>query len=114
MGTSLFPISDPRMTVTLKPELEQMVREKVAAGAYATPDDVLAEGLRLLRERDEAEQRAREWLTREIQTGLDQLDRGEVVSGSDVSAELVRRSVERSSARPAHGSLSQRDPLSTA
>jgi len=40
------------MTVTLTPQLEALVRQKVAGGSYRTADEVIAEALTLLDERD--------------------------------------------------------------
>lgn len=43
------------MTVTLPPELDALVQEKVAAGPYSSAAEVIAEALRLLDERDRQE-----------------------------------------------------------
>lgn len=40
------------MTVTLTPQLEAFVRQKVDGGSYRTADEVIAEALSLLDERD--------------------------------------------------------------
>ncbi len=40
------------MNVTLRPEHEKLVQEKIARGAYESADAVIAEALRLLRDRD--------------------------------------------------------------
>ncbi len=40
------------MNVTLRPELGKLVNEMVASGAYESADAVIAEALRLLRDRD--------------------------------------------------------------
>jgi putative addiction module CopG family antidote len=40
------------MNVSLTPELEQLVREKVASGLYQTASEVIRDALRLLKERD--------------------------------------------------------------
>lgn len=40
------------MTVTLTPQLEALVRQKVDGGSYRTADEVIAEALSLLDERD--------------------------------------------------------------
>ncbi len=42
----------PSMTVTLTPQLEALIQQKVAGGSYQTADDVIAEALTLLDERD--------------------------------------------------------------
>ena len=41
------------MNVTLRPELEKLVNEMVASGAYESADAVIAEALRLLHDRDQ-------------------------------------------------------------
>ena len=42
------------MNVSLTPELEKLVQDKVASGLYQTASEVVREGLRLLKERDDA------------------------------------------------------------
>ena len=61
------------MNVSLTPELERLVNEKVESGLYQTASEVVREALRLLRERDQA----REQLRADVQAGFDQLGRGE-------------------------------------
>jgi antitoxin ParD1/3/4 len=62
-----------RMNVSLTPELERLVNEKIESGLYQTASEVVREALRLLKERDQA----REQLRAEVQAGFDQLARGE-------------------------------------
>ena len=61
------------MNVSLTPELEQLVKEKVESGLYQTASEVVREALRLLKERDHA----REQLRADVQDGFDALARGE-------------------------------------
>jgi antitoxin ParD1/3/4 len=61
------------MNVSLTPELERLVNEKVESGLYQTASEVVREALRLLKDRD----LAREQLRADVQAGFDQLDRGE-------------------------------------
>ena len=84
------------MNVSLTPELERRIAEKLESGMYTTASEVVREGLRMLFEADEARGRRLERLRAEIQLGLDDLDRGEVYSGEEVFAELNRR-IERMS-----------------
>lgn len=79
------------MNVSLPPELERQIAEKVASGAYDSASEMVREGLRLLLEADETRARRLERLRAEIQVGLDQLDRGEAISGEEVFAEIDRR-----------------------
>jgi antitoxin ParD1/3/4 len=45
------------MEISLRPDLEKLINEKVQSGLYRTPDEVLNEALNLLKERDQAEHR---------------------------------------------------------
>ncbi len=72
------------MNVSLTPELERWVFEKVDGERYESASDVIREGL-LLRQDQEAEQAARlAALQADVQGGLDQLDRGEGLDGEEV------------------------------
>ena len=61
------------MSVSLTPELEQLINDKVKTGLYQTASEVIREGLRLLRERD---QRV-EALRRDVRAGFEAAERGE-------------------------------------
>lgn len=45
------------MNVNLSPELEELIRQKVAAGLYTSPSEVIREALRLLEEQERARAR---------------------------------------------------------
>jgi antitoxin ParD1/3/4 len=83
------------MNVSLTPELEQLVSEKVATGMYQSASEVIREALRLLKERDEIHEHRVAELRREISIGLEQLRRGEGIPGEQVFEELRQRSQER-------------------
>jgi antitoxin ParD1/3/4 len=53
------------MRVTIPPDLRAYLGEKVEAGRYQTAGDAITEGLRLLKERDEAEFQALQRLLRD-------------------------------------------------
>ncbi|MEO5820296.1 MAG: type II toxin-antitoxin system ParD family antitoxin [Vicinamibacteraceae bacterium] len=76
------------MNVSLTPELERLVNEKVESGLYQTASEVVREALRLLKDRD-AE---RELLRTDVKAGFDQLlrDRG-VAYGRDSTPALLER-----------------------
>jgi antitoxin ParD1/3/4 len=46
------------MNVSLTPELEELVNEKVRSGFYHTASEVVREALRLLKQRDDEARRA--------------------------------------------------------
>ncbi|MDQ3649176.1 MAG: type II toxin-antitoxin system ParD family antitoxin [Acidobacteriota bacterium] len=65
------------MNVSLTPELDEFVNEKVQSGLYNSASEVVREGLRLLREQDDLKRFRLVELKREIKKGIDSLDRGE-------------------------------------
>lgn len=79
------------MNVSLTPELEKRVTEKVASGLYTSASEVVREGLRLLFEADELKARRLEQLNADIQHGLDQLDRGEGTAGEKSRRRVMAR-----------------------
>ena len=75
------------MNVSLTPELERLVNEKVESGLYQTASEVVREALRLLKDRDQA----REQLRADVQAGFDQLVQGEGRAYDKTSAPATRR-----------------------
>ena len=74
------------MNVSLTPELERFVRQKVKSGMYTSASEVIREGLRwmALQDRRKAEQLAA--LRQEIERAQAQFDRGE---GIEVKREEI-------------------------
>ncbi len=66
------------MNVSLTPELEQYVNKRVQSGLYHSASEVIREGLRLLKEKEEVHQGKLEHLRRDLQIGIDQADSGQV------------------------------------
>ena len=80
------------MNVSLTPELEKLVQEKVASGLYQTAREVVREGLRLLKERDDRQTSLRE----AIQEGLTQLETGKYQEyTADTLADLAQAVKDR-------------------
>jgi len=59
------------MNVNLTPQLEELVRSKVASGLYTSASEVVREALRLLEEQDRTREAKLEQLRGEIRRGLD-------------------------------------------
>jgi putative addiction module CopG family antidote len=74
--------SETMADLKLNAKLAKIIQQKVDAGLYDDADDVIESALSLL----EAEDRHREWLKREVQIGLDALDRGESIIVDDLDA----------------------------
>jgi len=58
------------MNISLTPELEKLVTDKVKSGQYTSASEVVREGLRLVQEQDELRKIKLEMLRRDIQEGL--------------------------------------------
>lgn len=67
------------MNVSLTPELENLVNEKVKSGLYNSASEVIRESLRLLQEQDMLKKIRRDELRREIMLGVEQIRNGEYV-----------------------------------
>lgn len=65
------------MNVSLTPELERLVNQKVKSGKYTSASEVIREGLRLLAEQDELRRVKLQMLKQEIAEGIESLQRGE-------------------------------------
>ena len=84
------------LNINLTPQLEELVRSKVASGLYTSASEVVREALRLLEEQDQLRNARLEQLRGDIRRGLD--------SGQSASwdAEAVKRKARtRRVARPA-------------
>ena len=77
------------MNITLTPELEKAVAEKVSSGGYADESQFICE---VLRKTLSHEEERNAWLQAELQIGLDQLDRGEgiLIESKEQFLEMVR------------------------
>lgn len=78
------------MNISLTPELEKFVSSKVESGMYHTASEVIREGLRLLKEKEELHQRKLVELRAAIQEGIDQADRGQVSPFNEETLKEVR------------------------
>jgi antitoxin ParD1/3/4 len=86
------------MNVSLTPELDQLVQQKVASGLYQTASEVIREGLRLLHERDAMREQQIRSLRQKIDRGLKQLD-----AGQSVSAEKAWKQIQSRRKHASHG-----------
>jgi antitoxin ParD1/3/4 len=77
------------VSVSLTPELEKLIDEKVQSGLYSSASEVIREALSLLHERDQLRERELETVRAKIKRGIEQLDRGEGIPQS-VAVEQLR------------------------
>lgn len=84
------------MNVSLTPEQEQLVQQKVKSGKYHSASDVVSEGLWLLEERDRIYQERLAELQKEITIGIEASERGEVSDGETVIQKLIEKYKQQS------------------
>ena len=80
------------MNVSLTPELERFVQEKVRSGRYTSASEVVREALRLLEEHEQVRMAQLAEFREEIDRRLASLDRGEGLDGTTALAQLRQRS----------------------
>ncbi|MGH9855409.1 MAG: type II toxin-antitoxin system ParD family antitoxin [Blastocatellia bacterium] len=85
------------MTITITPEIEEFVSERVRSGAYASATDVILVSLRLL----EAQEQKLAQLKRDIRAGVDDIQQGRYKTYTteaeleSLAAEIISRGEER-------------------
>jgi len=84
------------LNVSLTPELEQFVQERLASGRYQTASEVVREGLRLLELQERDRDAAYKALKAKLKRGAEQAERGEVVDGEEFLEQLIQRLESRS------------------
>jgi len=75
------------------------IADLLQTGLYQSQSEVVREGLRLLKEREELKNLRLAELRKEIAIGSEQASRGEFVDGGESFAEIRRRSAKRKPAR---------------
>jgi antitoxin ParD1/3/4 len=78
------------MNVSLTPELERLVAEKVESGRYTSASEVVREALRLLEEQDQIKEQRLAEIGQKIDRGLRQLDDGQGIPGKEARARIRR------------------------
>ncbi|MCE5230445.1 type II toxin-antitoxin system ParD family antitoxin [bacterium] len=86
------------MNISLPPALEKFVQDKVSSGQFSTASEVVRDGLRLLQEQDVIRKMRLEELRREVQIGIDEIERGEGIvynSIEEFAEDVKKRGRER-------------------
>ena len=83
------------MTISLSPELEKLITDKVESGKYASASEVIRVSLQLLDEREKREAERMAQLKELIREGIEAADRGELIDGEAVFKELRERNRQR-------------------
>lgn len=82
------------MNVSLTPELEQLIDQKVSSGLYNSASEVIREGLRLLKEQDDMKRLRYETLRTDILRGSEEIQQGKGIrysTGEELGLEINRR-----------------------
>ena len=86
------------MNVSLTPELETLVNEKVKSGNYNSASEVVREALRLLKEQDELKRIRRDELRREVMKGVTDIREGRFrtyESGEELAEQIIAEGKKR-------------------
>ncbi len=79
------------VNISLTPQQESRVRERVASGEYTSISEVMRAALRLLDQQDELRELRLKELREEVRVGVRQAGRGEVVSMDDTVFEDIKK-----------------------
>jgi antitoxin ParD1/3/4 len=79
------------MNVSLTPELEKFVLDKVNSGMYTSASEVIRESLRLLHTHDDLQAQRISQLNQAIEIGLEQLNAGNKISAKDSYKRLKKK-----------------------
>jgi antitoxin ParD1/3/4 len=80
-----------QLTVTVPPELDAFIRDRIASGRFDTASDVVREGLTLLKGREREREAVVAEIRAEIAVGLEQARAGQLRDGETFFADLARK-----------------------
>lgn len=78
------------MNISLTPELDSWVHEKVKSGFYNSASEVVRESLRFLREREQQKETMLKELRSELRLGIEQIEKGLSEEFTDKTAEKIK------------------------
>jgi antitoxin ParD1/3/4 len=87
--------STTALSITLPHKMAEMIRKKVKSGEYASESEVVREGLRALKDREES---YRDWMRAEVQRSVSEY-KADPLSASSLSAMVKRYSVGKTPKR---------------
>jgi antitoxin ParD1/3/4 len=80
------------MNVHLGSVFDEFVADLLKGGQYQSQSEILRDGLRLLKEREEVKQMRLSALRKEIAAGIEQADQGQFIDGPEAFARIRERS----------------------
>lgn len=81
------------MNISLTPELEKFVQNKVTSGMYTSASEVIRESLRLLHTHDDLQAQKIGQLNQAIELGLQQLSDGKKIS-AETSYDRLKKKID--------------------
>ncbi len=79
------------MNITLKPEQSELIQQKLNSGKYNNAEEVIAEALQLLSQRDREYETWVEETREKVDVAIEELRRGEGIDGNVVIAQLKEK-----------------------
>ena len=87
------------MNVNLGPVFDEFVAKMLKTGLYQSQSEILREGLRLLKEREELKKIRLAEIRKEIAVGIEQADRGGFVDGPKALRKIRRKITGKKTSR---------------
>lgn len=87
------------VNVSITPELDSFLQSRVKSGRYQTTSEVVREALRLLERHEREREETLNQLKAKLERGAGQAERGELIDGDQVFAELREMIDERRRSR---------------
>ena len=78
------------MNVSLTPNLEKWVQQKVSTGMYSSSSEVVREALRVLAQYEKSQQEKLDSLRTEVLLGVSQVDMGNVVAFDEIELNAIK------------------------
>jgi antitoxin ParD1/3/4 len=90
------------VNISITPELDAFLQDRVKSGRYQTTSEVVREALRLLERHEQEREEAFHQLKAKLERGAGQAERGELIDGDEAFAELREMIEERRRAKVAN------------
>jgi Arc/MetJ-type ribon-helix-helix transcriptional regulator len=84
-------MKEVRMTITLRPEWEQLVTQAMRTGAYQDPHEVIGWALEMLQSENKWLQDHKEAIAAKIDRAFEQFERGDFLSSDQSRADMENR-----------------------
>jgi putative addiction module CopG family antidote len=79
------------MTITLRPEHEELIAQAMQTGAYRSPDEVIGRALQILHSEEEWLHDHKAEIVEKIERAFGQFERGEFFSAEQSQADMEKR-----------------------